>query len=181
MSEWLRKLYKKTPILIFDCLAIFLAWYMAFWLNYDLKFMPQALLSTNAFVALLVITNIQIGSYYYFKVYRGLWYFTSANDILRILNAVAATCIIAIIILYCMGSLASIPRSIIPLYLINLIGLLSGARLITKLCWENHHQSQISKKINRVLIIGAGCAGESLVRELIRSGDYIPLGFIDDN
>ena len=34
---------------------------------------------------------------------------------------------------------------------------------------------------NRVLIVGAGVAGDMLVRDMLREGDYIPIGFIDDN
>ena len=33
----------------------------------------------------------------------------------------------------------------------------------------------------KVLIVGAGSAGEMLVREMLREGSYKPIGFIDDN
>lgn len=35
--------------------------------------------------------------------------------------------------------------------------------------------------MKRVLIVGAGQAGEGLVRDLKRTPNYCPVGFVDDN
>ena len=48
--------------------------------------------------------------------------------------------------------------------------------------WKDHSFS-IKKVTNgkRVLIVGAGRAGEMLAREMLRESNYLPIGFIDDN
>ena len=44
-----------------------------------------------------------------------------------------------------------------------------------------HRLLQTAEGAERVLILGAGQAGEALVRDLRRTGRYDPIGFLDDS
>src|SRR3546814_12824016 len=46
--------------------------------------------------------------------------------------------------------------------------------------WKDHQLSYSDQAVLRVLILGAGQAGEALVRDLHRAGAYQPVGFLDD-
>src|SRR3546814_16796631 len=46
--------------------------------------------------------------------------------------------------------------------------------------WKDHGLARTDKAAIRVLILGAGQAGETLVRDLRRAGAYQPAGFLDD-
>ena len=46
--------------------------------------------------------------------------------------------------------------------------------------WKDHGNERTDKSALRVLILGAGQAGEALVRDLRRVGAYQPVGFLDD-
>ncbi|MGD8843799.1 MAG: nucleoside-diphosphate sugar epimerase/dehydratase, partial [Gammaproteobacteria bacterium] len=73
-----------------------------------------------------------------------------------------------------------IPRSIFPLYGLLLVTLLGASRLAVR--WSKDHHIYRGEG-QRVLIVGAGTAGETLVRDLLRSRDelYDPVGFVDDS
>ncbi|MEP6634603.1 MAG: nucleoside-diphosphate sugar epimerase/dehydratase, partial [Luteimonas sp.] len=57
--------------------------------------------------------------------------------------------------------------------------LLGMPRLLYR-SWKDHGLAHTDKAALRVLILGAGQAGEALVRDLRRAGAYQPVGFLDD-
>lgn len=174
------KIYAKLPVLSFDIFAIPVAWYLAYWLQYNTRPFAHKFATTYSLGALSILAIIQIGSYYHFKVYRGLWRFSSLNDVLRILRAVVFASVLVMPLLYMTSLLSHIPRSILPLYTILLVTLLCSARLCSRIYWDKHNKSVV-KDVKRVLVIGAGQAGEGLIRDLKRIRSYLPVGLIDDN
>ncbi len=176
-----RKFYKKLPVIAFDALSIPLAWYCAYWLRYNMQAFPIGLKDFNCLAALAVLACVQLFTYYYFKVYRGLWRFSSLNDVARIINAVIAAVVFSMPLLYGLSLLHQIPRSVWPLYTIILITLLCSGRLLMRSYWDRRGSLSNLQEIKRVLIIGAGRAGESLVRDLKRTETYLPVGLVDDN
>jgi len=176
-----KKIYSKLPVISFDTLSIPLAWYLAYWLRYNMHPFPTSLTTTYSLTALSILTIIQVACYYHFKVYRGLWRFSSLNDVARILRAVTCAIILVIPVLYLTSLLQHIPRSVLPLYGIILVTLLCGARLLLRSHWDKRSKHQDLGEIKRVLIVGAGQAGEGLIRDLKRMQSYYPVGLVDDN
>lgn len=177
----MQKIYSKLPVLSFDILSIPAAWYLSYWLQYNLRPFPHRVTTEYALFAFGLLAVIQIGCYYYFKVYRGLWKFSSLNDVRRIIQAIISAIVIVIPILYMTSVLPHIPRSILPTYGMLLGMLLCGGRLFLRSYWDKSNLMDNSSDIKRVLIIGAGIAGESLLRDLSRSSAYLPVGFVDDD
>ena len=183
LTLFFKKLHSKLPVLLFDLGSIPFAWFSAYWLRNNFKPFTHFFFSKQALIALALLYSVQIAAYYYFKIYRGLWRFSSLNDVLRILKAVSSTALFVIPLFYLTSVLAFIPRSILPLYALILTTLWCGARLTMRLLLDKKYQTAgISvQQAKKVLIIGAGQAGESLVRDLNRTNLYQVLGFIDDN
>lgn len=177
----LKKILSKLLVLGFDTLSIPLAWYLAYWLRFNMEPMPSKFFTLSSLGSLVFVTIIQMVCYYYFKVYRGLWRYASLNDVARILRAVVSASILVIPILYLTFLIQQIPRSILPLYSILLMTLLCGARLLFRSYWDTRNNQIDVQDIKRVLIVGAGQAGEGLVRDLKRSSSYVPVGLVDDN
>lgn len=50
-----------------------------------------------------------------------------------------------------------------------------------RLHWDKPGRGNRELETKRVLVVGAGQAGEGLVRDLKRSSYYRPIGFVDDN
>ncbi len=173
--SFLQKLYLKLPVIVFDVLAIPIAWFVASGFTFDAHaFFPD-------WKPLLGLTIIQVASYYGFRVYRGLWRFSSLSDVGRILKSVLAATFIAFPVFYTLSWFQVISPAILPLYGLFLTGLLCGGRLALRYHWDRRGKHQaLSNEVTRVLVVGAGSAGESLVREMKRTGEYLPVGLIDD-
>lgn len=178
---YVKKIYSKLPVLTFDVLAIPLAWYLAYWLRYNMQPYPLGLRSVYALEALSILLFVQIACYYHFRVYRGLWRFSSVSDVMRILRAVGCAMVLVTPIFYLTSLLHAIPRSVIPLYGVSLVTLLCGARLMLRNYWDKHNRDDQTGATQRVLIVGAGQAGESLIRDLRRTASYFPVGLLDDD
>ncbi|VEG89725.1 polysaccharide biosynthesis protein [Legionella spiritensis] len=182
LGSFFLKLYKKLPSLLFDAAAIPVAWYFAYWLRYNMQPFPANLMSNYSLASLFILIFVQLGSFYYFKVYRGLWRFTSINDVMRIIKATAAATLLVIPPLYLTSLIQHIPRSVLPLYALNLVTLLCSGRMFMRLYRDrNGREEWTAGESRRVLVIGAGHAGESLVRDLKRTHNYFPVGLVDDN
>lgn len=180
-SDFLSRIYKRLPTITFDILAVPLAWYMAYWLRYNMQPFPHTLISWYSLYALMILLVNQVACYYYFKVYRGLWHFSSLNDLTRILKSVFCAIFLTIPMLYLTSLLHEIPRSVLPLYGLILVATLGGARLGMRTLGDRRKARSGDITIQNVLIVGAGQAGESLVRDLKRTISYLPVGFVDDN
>lgn len=178
---FLRKIYSKLPVIAYDILSIPVAWYAAYLLRYNFEPFPTKHFLFYFLCALSILLVVQITSYYYFKVYRGLWRFSSLNDVARILRAVLYATVIVIPIFYMTSLLQHIPRSVLPIYSLVLVTLLCGARLFFRTYWDKMGENVSDCDVKRVLIIGAGQAGEGLIRDLKRSKTYLPVGLVDDN
>src|SRR5690606_36062246 len=71
-----------------------------------------------------------------------------------------------------------VPRSVLMMYPIVLTALLGMPRLLYR-AWKDQQRMRSDQGGVRVLILGAGQAGETLVRDLRRMGTYNPVGFLD--
>lgn len=177
---FLQKLYSKLPVILFDTLAIPIAWSFAYWFRYNLQAFPI----TDVFflvIPLFILMLVQVACYYVCRVYRGLWRFSSLNDVARIIRAISYTVLIVIPVFYFTALLPHVPRSVIPLYVMILVLLLCGSRLLFRQYADWRFKKRFPSESLRVIIVGAGQAGESLIRDLRRTNTYAPIGLVDDN
>jgi FlaA1/EpsC-like NDP-sugar epimerase len=165
--------------ILHDLLMIPLAWIGAYWLRFNLGVIPAFYLE-SALENLLIVLVFQGVVFRYFGLYRGVWRFASLPDLIRIAKAVIVGIAFSATILFLTTRMDGVPRSVFPLYGLLLIALLGAARFIVR--WSKD-RGIYGDNAKRVLIVGAGRAGEMLVRDLLRTRDelYIPIGFVDDN
>jgi FlaA1/EpsC-like NDP-sugar epimerase len=164
-----------------DILAVFLANLLAMALRFDFDW--PSIVSGNyrarELVAMdLVLTPI---TFYLLGLYKGYWKYTSLDDLLRLVRAVAYRTISLIVLFYAFG-FHGLPRAVVIMSTILL--LLSTGTL--RLAPRFHFEFFTSKRRTAgrpTLIVGAGDTGESLLRELKKSPhlDFGPVGFIDDD
>ena len=156
-----------------------LAWFSAYWLRFNLETIPADALN-NAEQCLPFVVLIQVSMFWLFGLYRGVWRFSSLPDLIRIAQAALLGMFLIATSLFLYNRLEGIPRSVLPIYLLNLLSLLCLPRLLYRLWKERRFTTRIGQ---RTLIVGAGSAGEMLVRDLLSNSasDYIPVIFVDDN
>jgi UDP-GlcNAc:undecaprenyl-phosphate/decaprenyl-phosphate GlcNAc-1-phosphate transferase len=112
-------------------------------------------------------------------VYRRVWRFATARDVLPIAVACAASAVVAPLVLVALRPIGSFPAGAIFVVDALLATLLVGAsRLTLRLLPELHGHRRRRK---RVLIAGAGRAGRGLARELREGHEARVVGFLDDN
>lgn len=172
-------MWRRVVATLHDLVMIPVAWFGAYWLRFNLSEIPQPFLD-QAIGVLPIVILVQGGAYWYFGLYRGIWRFASLPDLVRIMKAVFWGAVIALTVVALMTRLEDVPRSVFPLYALLLLCLLGGPRLAYR--WFKDQGLGYSTG-TRVLIVGAGQAGEMLARELMRNRmkGYDPVGFVDDS
>ena len=116
-----------------------------------------------------------------FSVHRGLWRYVGLHDLARIFWAsVVSTAGLYAVFRLALGWI-NYPRSVIILTGLLSLGLLAGIRLSVR--WLREWLQIVEPTARRVLIVGAGNAGELLVRDLQTnpSYNYRPVAFVDDD
>jgi FlaA1/EpsC-like NDP-sugar epimerase len=116
-----------------------------------------------------------------FGIQRGLWRYVGLHDIGKILLASLTSATVFYGVIHQVGGVTQYPRSVIILTgLLN--GLyLTGIRLAVRGAREWIQVTGPGAR--RVLIVGAGHAGELLVRDMLSDATYRcrPVGFVDDD
>lgn len=170
----------KRRIVLHDIVMIPLAWLGAYWLRYNLEAIPDQYLETAVAVLPVVIT-VQAITNIFMGVHHGEWRFVSLPDLSLIIRAVVVgTTGIAFTLFLVAQRLEFVPRSAFILYAIILVLLMCGSRLFYRLLKERHFSTRSGRK---VVILGAGAAGEQLLRDLRRNhpNRYDIVAFLDDD
>lgn len=116
-----------------------------------------------------------------FGIHRGLWRYVGLHDLGKILLASLTSATVFYGVIHHIGGIAQYPRSVIIL-----TGLLNGLYLAgIRLAVRGFREwlQVVVPRARRVLIVGAGNAGELLVRDMLSDANYNcrPVGFVDDD
>ncbi len=166
-------------VVLYDLLVIPVAWFIAYWLRSNLGVIPEELLDQAVNVLPLVIL-LQGLTFIAFGVHQCEWRFTSLPDLALLMKAVLVGTMLVALMLFFTVRLQYIPRSIFVLYAMVLLAIMCGTRLTYRLLKDRHFATRAGSK---VLIVGAGAAGEQLVRDLGRNypEQYNVVAFVDDD
>lgn len=122
---------------------------------------------------------VRLLSFIPFRLFEGLWKYTSLWDLRNILLGVGVSTVVFYPIAASTTGAVRYPYSIYILDAILLVCLLTGVRLTRRVYGEviRPHGGR------RVLIYGAGDAGELIVRDLRQNARFqaTPIGFVDDD
>ena len=114
-----------------------------------------------------------------FRLDQGLWRYTSVYDLMMMLGGIGTSTIAFFLLVQTPLGPAVYPRSVFVIDAVLLTLMLGGARLSRRL-WAEFGRTKQGK---RVLVFGAGDAGELIVRDM-KNNDwygYQPIGFVDDD
>lgn len=178
MKPWIDRLRSRTAAFVHDLAMVPIAWLLAYWLRFNLGEIPDSFLE-RALLSLPLVVLIQGTVFWLFGLYRGVWRFASMPDLVRIGKAVLAGTALVFFALFVFDRMQGIPRSVPVLYVVLQTLLLAGPRLVYR--WIKDHRLAL-REGQRVLIVGAGRAGEMLARDMLRDSRvaYIPVAFVDD-
>ena len=172
-------------LLLLDIMAIMVSSFLALYIRFDFKFnliSPSYMYSYERLIPFNVVITLVF--FFLWRLYQSVWRYASATEMLNIVCATACAAIGQVIVGY--GLNFNMPRSYYILYWFFLFGLICVIRFSYRILrLVNNKRSEIGgKKSNvNVMIIGAGAAGNAIIKE-IESSQYINLNvkcIIDDH
>jgi FlaA1/EpsC-like NDP-sugar epimerase len=184
----------RKPMIVLAHIAAFAASLMgSFLVASNMQFRREWLVEQYPFLLLLSLA-IKLPVFGLFKQYRGWWQYVGISDLLGILRAsLVSTLIIVAIWFAVILQIPAVRRSLAPgipaisqgVFMADLFGTIllpAGLRMIIRLYHEEFRTTE-GGRLQRFLIVGAGNAGEALLRETLRMPivQYDVVGFIDDD
>lgn len=177
---------RKFFLVLYDILSVLISGYLALCVRFDFSFSE---IPTNYEHVMLRVMPYSIGItiliFIIFRLYSSLWTYAGMVEIVNIAAAgiVAGFAEILLIMILNKNVSVPMPRSYYFLYTIFLMVLIFLSRFSYR-----GFRAFIRRRVNegiqkRVLIIGAGAAGDAIIREINNSSylDMKIVGVIDDN
>jgi len=113
------------------------------------------------------------------RLYRRIWRYLSIGDLFLIAEVVTGGIFVTVLCLNWVKGIV-FPRTVVALTWFFSLALVGGSRLVWRLYCER--KGALNRGQERILIVGAGDAGEVISREIIRRPDLGELvGFVDDD
>jgi len=169
---------------VVDSGLIAVAWVLAFNIRFDYGVPPRYQHFLSAAV-ILVVVGVKILTFILFGLYDHWWRYVSIRDIWRSLLAVTVGSVVAVMAIYFWNPVPGfrLPRGIIVIDWLILLGLVAGSRLAARTLFERPGRRRFVARGRDVLVVGAGDAGQLILREMLKNPNlgYAPLGLVDDD
>ncbi|NLT23747.1 MAG: polysaccharide biosynthesis protein [Syntrophorhabdus sp.] len=171
---------KRLIVLTSDAAVTALAYWFAYYLrfNFDIPKINFAMFLNT----LPVLIVFRVACFFVFGLYSGVWRYASMNDLIRILKATVLSSLLFSVYVGFVYHFIDFPRSVFVIDWFIILTLVGGSRFLYRL-FREFYPVRSTRSRKKVLIIGAGRAGEMILREMNQSAQigYEPVGFLDDD
>ena len=169
--------------LAFDAVLIVGAWRLTFFLRFD-QTTPVFYRHLLDWQVVALVVGIKLATFVLFGFYNRWWRYVSTRDMWGAARGVTVASAVAYLVLYAFppANTSRLPRGVAALDFLVLLALVAGTRLLARTLIERPPAGLVAHG-KEVLIIGAGDAGQLMVREMQRNRQlhYTPIGFVDDD
>ena len=181
--DWLRKRNLLTGVLmLYDIVAVNLAYFLALWIRFDCKFSSideRYLQNYIHFTA--IYTVFCLGVFWALHLYKSIWRYASFTELMRVLTSSFLTAVFhaaAITLLF-----GRMPASYYLFGALIQFLLIIGVRFSYRFILLERSRRSISRSAEPTMLIGAGSAGQMILRYIIRAKetDLDVKCIIDDN
>lgn len=134
---------------------------------------------------------VKLSVFYLFGLYRGMWRYTSLRDLKDVITAVSLSSLVLTAYLLFFYRFVGVPRSVIAFDFVLTFLFIGGIRVAVRVLLNRGSGGFLlgfsgkgeTGGPRRVLLIGAGNAGEKAVRDMLDSSSMKmgPVGFLDDD
>jgi FlaA1/EpsC-like NDP-sugar epimerase len=179
---------KRSPLkrtLLFlgsDAILFVMAFYLSFYIRFEGAIPDIHLRQFSIYLPFFV--GLKITAFYLFQIHRFTWSYVGLYELLKIFKVLTVCSLVLsslILFLAYEESFRGFPRSVFLIdYALSLI-LVGGFKISKRVYLHDKRYPLLEQK--RTLIIGAGNAGEQIVRDMRRTKDspYLPVAFVDDD
>jgi UDP-GlcNAc:undecaprenyl-phosphate/decaprenyl-phosphate GlcNAc-1-phosphate transferase len=158
---------------------------LSFYASYLLIFGPvEEIGATELFLRTApILVFVKMATFLVMGVYRGIWRYVSLDNLLVYAKAVVVGSVLSVLALLFAYRFKDYSRAVFILDALILFVLLAGSRVAFRLFRQMLPAGGANRNGRRVLIYGAGDAGELLLREILNNPElnYSPVGFADDD
>ena len=174
-------LHRRIVLIIFDIMTVCVSSVIPLWLRFiDEETIPDIYMG-SAWDFLLINIVITLIVFYLFKLYQSLWAFAGPTEAQNIV----AACFLCAVLNYGGMKLLHfpIPRSYFFMYAMVLTAITTFGRFSYRFIRSIRHKAQNKRNASKVMVIGAGEAGNTVIKELVNS-TYCTMSvkcIIDDN
>lgn len=172
-------------LVVYDTIAVTLAFFLALWFRFDCRYtmIPSEYLSAY-YKFLLIYVVFSIFVFWRMRLYNSIWRFASYSELLRTIVATGIT-----FVFHCIGITVLFGRMPLSYYVFGIMiqfALTLGVRFSYRFVLLERSRQRKSEEIakaKRVLLIGAGKAGQMILRDIKTAKELkdIVCCIIDDN
>jgi len=178
-----------------DAVLVSVALYLAFLLRFDFD-VPARYVHLLRTVFIYVVI-VKLATFLMSGLYNKWWRYSGMRDLASLLQASVVASALAVMAAELIAKYAqspffvhnreitatSLPRGVIFLDWMLAFLIMGGARLVARAFWERPWREDLSRDRKKVLVVGAGDAGELVVREMLKTRQirYRPVAFVDDD
>ncbi len=174
-------------VLCVDVVLLALSHLLANAIRFELTLSNQLLRQSLALLPLLLL--VKIPSFYIFGLYRGMWRYTSLNDIINILIVSLFSSSMLISMLLIGNRFAGFSRSVFILDCLFTFCFITWHRVAIRYFYQRYGNGDglftpnLPAEKKRLLLIGSGDAAEKVLREINENIllPYQPVGLVDDD
>ena len=171
--------YRNLLAFAHDIAAAAAAWLIAYWLRFNME-IPEYYFGAMLKILLLAVP-LQAAVFWGFGLYRGIWRYASLPDLQRILLAVGLAAVIIATAVSMMQLQYLVPRSVLVLDPLLLVLAMGGSRFAYRAWREHQLYGAMHLRGEPTLVLGAGDAAVSLIKEVSRSEEWRVVGLLDDD
>jgi FlaA1/EpsC-like NDP-sugar epimerase len=173
-------------LLLSDLTIIAISFYLSLLFRFDFAISNEVWnLLTPKNITIFIL--IKIFFFRLFRLYRGMWRYTSVWDMLNILKANSLSSFFLVCLVILTFGFENISRSVFIIDYIICIGFISVSRLGIRMFFSHFIDTLRSTRINqdsqRILLIGAGDTGQQILRQALQKNTkgLKVIGFLDDD
>jgi FlaA1/EpsC-like NDP-sugar epimerase len=182
-------------MLLLDSFFVTFSYFLAYFIRFEGDIPNQEW--SNFKATILFILPFKLCVFVFFRLYKGMWRYTSLVDLLNILKATSISSGLIILTILFTYRFEGFPRSVFVLDWLLSVLFISGIRVAIRVLLSENEDGLPSlnqifhllfgkkspKEKKRLLIIGAGDAGEKILREIRDNSrlNYEVAGFLDDD
>lgn len=175
--------YRMIFFIVGDILLIALSVWLAFLLRFEGQIPSQYFNNLQWMILLTLVFCLPI--FYFFKLYSFSWSYVSTQELISLFKGTALSFLLtgaALLIFRDFPQFLGFPRSTLFISYFLVFLFCGGIRFSKRIYLQLFQEIKKTEKA-RALIVGAGDAGEQILRSILisKNSSYLPIGFVDDN
>ena len=171
-----------------DAVLIVLSFYLSYLIRFDGSIPPRYFKGFSD--AVYWVLPLKLACLFFFGAYKGMWRYTGIYDLENLIKACVVSSAVIVSVLVITVRFAGFPRSVFIIDFLQTFLFISGVRVVIRLFLIPGHTTSLipflgktDPKGKKILVVGAGSAGEKLLREIRENPEieYNVAGCIDDD